>query len=206
MQRENKREMEDLNLKLMGKMIFFATGNIHKFNEARDILSQHGMATSMLKVKGIEIQSDHLCEIATTSAINAFKQCHLPLIVEDAGFFIDALNGFPGPYAAYAYHTIGNAGILKLMGNVENRRATFKSVITYCDSESNRPLCFKGDVMGEIALREQIGNNSAFGFDPIFIPSGHQKTFAQMGISEKNVYSHRAIAVNKFAQWYKKHL
>ena len=120
-------------------MVFFATGNINKFNEARSILSPYGFAVAMLRVKGDEIQSDSLKEIAQTSAINAFKRSGLPIFVEDAGLFIDALNGFPGPYAAYVYKTIHNSGILKLMENVANRHAKFQSVIAYLDETLSEP-------------------------------------------------------------------
>ena len=118
-----KKENNNQTCSLNGKVVFFATGNINKFNEARSILSSYGFAVAMLRVKGDEIQSDSLKEIAQTSAINAFKRSHLPIFVEDAGLFIDALNGFPGPYAAYVYKTIHNSGILKLMENVADRQA-----------------------------------------------------------------------------------
>ena len=87
-------------------------------------------------MKGDEIQSDSLKEIAKSSVINAYKRTHLPIFVEDAGLFIDALNGFPGPYAAYVYKTIHNSGILNLMENTKDRQAEFQSVIAYCDQNS----------------------------------------------------------------------
>ena len=190
----------DFNLK--GKVIFFATGNIHKFNEARVVLAQCGLAVGMLREKALEIQNDSLAEIATSSAIDAHKRCHLPLIVEDAGLFVEALKGFPGPYAAYVYKTVGNAGLLKLMQGAQNRKAIFRSVIAYCDNEKTE--CFEGEVSGEIATREKkINAKSAFGFDPIFQPDRSEKTFAQMSLEEKNGYSHRAQAIRKFADWYK---
>ena len=194
----------DFNMK--GKMVFFATGNIHKFNEARVVLAQQGLAAAMLRVKSVEIQSDNLSEISSASAIDAYKRCHLPLLVEDAGLFIDELKGFPGPYAAYAYKTIKNAGLLKLMTRLSNKKATFKSAIVYCDSEDlSKILCFEGEVVGEITLYERVhSGKSAFGFDPIFKPEGSEKTFAEMTIEEKNGFSHRAQAINKFADWYKK--
>ncbi|MCK4483147.1 non-canonical purine NTP pyrophosphatase, partial [Candidatus Bathyarchaeota archaeon] len=120
-----------MNFQLKGRVIFFATGNIHKFDEARKVLAEYKIAVGMLRVKALEIQSDSLEEIAKRSVLDASKRCNLPLIVEDAGLFIDVLNGFPGPYAAYAYRTIGNKGLLKLMENVENRKARFHSVIAY---------------------------------------------------------------------------
>jgi XTP/dITP diphosphohydrolase len=191
--------------KLKGKVIFFATGNFHKFNEARMILSGCNIAVGMLRMKGAEMQSDSLVEIAQSSAREAFKRCGLPVIVEDAGLFIEALKGFPGPYAAYAYKTISNRGLLKLMENVENRRAMFRSAIAYCDSEAEAPVVFEGEAEGEVTVNERRGNGkSGFGFDPIFRPSGSGKTFAEMIIEEKNGFSHRAMAFRKFAEWYKK--
>ncbi len=185
-------------------MIFFATGNIHKFNEARVMLAEHGLGVGMMRMKGVEIQSDSLKEIASTSAANAYKKIHLPLIVEDAGLFVDALKGFPGPYAAYAYKTVENEGILKLMAGVKNRKATFRSSIAYCNSETGETVCFEGQSQGEITAKERISDfESAFGFDPIFQPKGSKKTFAEMSIKEKNGFSHRAQAVSKFAEWYK---
>ena len=200
----SKKENNSQNCTLNGKVIFFATGNINKFNEARNILSHYGISFGMLRMKGDEIQSDSLKEIAQTSAVKAFKLSRLPIFVEDAGLFIDALNGFPGPYAAYVYKAIHNNGILKLMENRVGRRAKFQSVIAYCDQPLCQPECFDGESKGEITLteRKQQGK-SAFGFDPIFQPVGSSKSFAEMTIEEKNGFSHRAMAIRKFAEWYK---
>jgi len=129
----------------------------------------------------------------------------MPIFVEDAGLFVEALKGFPGPYAAYVYHTIGNQGILKLMADTENRGANFQSVISYCDSENSvDPVSFYGEIKGEItpAQRTEQGK-SGFGFDPIFQPEGSSRTFAEMTVEEKNGYSHRAAAIRRFAEWYK---
>jgi XTP/dITP diphosphohydrolase len=189
---------------LEGRVILLATGNFHKFDEARRILTEYGIAAGMLRVKNVEIQSDSLEEIAKTSVIEAFNRCHLPIIVEDAGLFVDALKGFPGPYAAYVYKTISNPGLLKLMANVKDRKATFRSVIAYYDGQS-APVCFEGEATGTIAHNEIWGNlKTGFGFDPIFQPAGSRKTFAEMTIEEKNIFSHRANAVRKFAEWYKR--
>jgi XTP/dITP diphosphohydrolase len=139
------------------------------------------------------------------SAQEVYKRASLPVIVEDAGLFIDALKGFPGPYAAYAYKTVGNKGLLKLLQGVENRKAVFKAAIAYCEGETKAPVVFVGEAEGEITVAERVGNGkSGFGFDPIFQPSGSAKTFAEMTLEEKNRFSHRAKAVRKFAEWYKK--
>lgn len=190
--------------RLEGKVIFFATNNIHKFHEARKVLSEYKIATGMLRVKSLEVQSDSLEEIAKASVIDAFRKCNLPIIVEDAGLFVEALNGFPGPYAAYVYKTIGNKGLLQVMKNVENRKAKFESAVTYCSVQLDLPMCFKGEAHGEITKEERNGGGeSGFGFDPVFQPENSGKTFAEMTVAEKNGYSHRANALRKFSEWYK---
>jgi XTP/dITP diphosphohydrolase len=197
---------ENSNFPFIGRFIFFATGNINKFNEVRNILSKSNISVGMLKLKGDEIQSDSLKEIAQKSVIYAYKRCQLPILVEDAGLFIDLLSGFPGPYAAYIYKTIHNNGILKLMDGSKERHAKFQSVIAYCDHETIcEPIFFEGEVNGEITLTERKEQGkSGFGFDPIFQPNGNEKTFAEMTIDEKSSYSHRAMAIRKFAEWYRK--
>lgn len=146
--------------RLEGKVIFFATNNIHKFHEARKVLSEYKIATGMLRVKSLEVQSDSLEEIAKASVIDAFRKCNLPIIVEDAGLFVEALNGFPGPYAAYVYKTIGNKGLLQVMKNVENRKAKFESAVAYCSVQLDSPMCFKGEARGEITKEERNGGVS----------------------------------------------
>src|SRR5271157_3544411 len=102
----SRKENNNPTCNLSRNVVVFATGNINKFNEARNILGACGLALAMLRVKGDEIQSDNLKEIAQATIVNAFKQSQVPIFVEDAGLFIYALNGFPGPYAAYAYKTL----------------------------------------------------------------------------------------------------
>lgn len=201
----SKKENNNQTFALPNKVVFFATGNINKFNEARSILSPYGFIVALLRVKGEEVQSDSLKEIAQKSAINAYKNTKLPIFVEDAGLFIDTLTGFPGPYAAYVYKTIHNSGMLKLMEGIADRRAKFESVIAYVDETLCEPMCFSGESVGEITLTERKQKEkSCFGFDPIFQPTGSSKTFAEMTIKEKNGFSHRAMAIRKFAEWNKK--
>jgi XTP/dITP diphosphohydrolase len=190
---------------LKGRVIFFATNNVNKFSEARMVFAEYKIAVGMLRVKTLEIQNDSLEEIAKASVIDAFAKCNLPIIVEDAGLFVEGLNGFPGPYAAYVYKTIGNRGLLRLMENVENRKARFQSAIAYCDEALELPLCFKGEVTGDIMREERTDKGkSGFGFDPIFKPANSGKTFAQMNTAEKNDYSHRAKGLRKFAEFYRR--
>jgi XTP/dITP diphosphohydrolase len=197
--------LSNMKPQLEGRVIFFATNNINKFNEARKVLREYGIAAGMLRVKSLEIQSDSLEEIARASVADAFERCRLAIIVEDAGLFVEALNGFPGPYAAYVYKTIGNKGLLKLMGDIENRKANFQSVIAYLSARTEPQICFDGEALGEIVKEERRKDReSGFGFDPIFRPVNSNKTFAEMNTAEKNKHSHRARALRKFAAWYGK--
>lgn len=188
-----------------GKAVaFFVTGNIHKFHEARNALSKFNIATAMLNIETVEIQDDDLRKIAITSASDAARKSGLPVFVEDAGLFMKALNGFPGPYSNYVYRTIGTRGILKLMKGINRRDAYFHSVVAFCNPEAKKePLCFEGRVDGRITYEER--GEQGFGFDPIFEPFGRNTTtFAHMSTEEKNRYSHRAKALRKFAKWYSK--
>jgi XTP/dITP diphosphohydrolase len=184
----------------IGKMAFFATGNVHKFCEARLLLSEFKIAAAMLRVKPVEIQDSSIENIAVASALDVVRKCHLPIIVEDAGLFIRALNNFPGPYSSYVFQTIGTSGILKLMNDIDNRNAYFHSVVAFCKPRE-KPVTFHGKVEGKIVQEERDG--SGFGFDPIIAPlKGDGRTFAEMAIEEKNRFSHRAEAFRKFAKWY----
>jgi XTP/dITP diphosphohydrolase len=192
------------SLQLKGRVIFFATNNVYKFDEARGVLAEYKVAVGMLRVKSLEIQSESLEDIAKASVLDAFEKCRLPIIVEDAGLFIDALNGFPGPYAAYVYKTVGNQGLLRLMKNVKARSARFESAVAYFSADLKSPVCFHGEAIGKITKEERRGSGkSSFGFDPIFKPLSRSETFAEMTIAEKNEHSHRARALRKFAEWYK---
>jgi XTP/dITP diphosphohydrolase len=185
-----------------GKAVFFATRNFHKFNEARHVLAEFKIATAMLRVEAIEIQNDNIENIAKASATDAFKKTGLPLIVEDAGLFIEALNGFPGPYSSYVYKTLGTKGILKLMEKIEKRDASFHSVVTFYSPKLNLKT-FHGEIGGEITTQER--GDHGFGYDPIFKLSNNRyyKTFAEMNTQKKNKFSHRAKALRRFAKWYK---
>lgn len=187
---------------LKGRVALLVTSNVHKFNEVRQILSEHGIATVMLKsIRAVEIQDDDIENIAEARAKDSFERCRLPIVVEDAGLFIRKLAGFPGPYSSYVYRTIGNDGILKLMENVTDRRACFRSVVAFLSSTIHSPICFKGEVEGKIT-EEKLGRQG-FGFDPIFEPSHSSKTYGQMTVEEKNQLSHRASSFREFAEFYR---
>lgn len=143
-----------------------------------------------------EHRSDDVGEVARGKARYSYDQLKTPLIVDDTGFFINALNGFPGPYAAYVQNSIGNAGILRLMEGVTDRTARFTTGIAYADERGIE--VFTGTLEGSIA-RSPRGNNG-FGFDPIF--ERGTKTLAEISMEEKSRISHRARALSAFHDWF----
>ena len=176
------------------------TSNPGKAREFENIFSEYKLSFRIEPIKTPEIQAMDLRIIAEESAIYAYDILREPVLVEDAGLFINALNGFPGPFSSYAYKTIGIKGILKLMENVEDRRARFLSVIAFYTPMIGGVKIFTGEVEGYIAMEPR--GSGGFGFDPIFIPAeGDGRTFAEQSIEEKNKLSHRARATKKFAEW-----
>jgi len=180
------------------RKLYFVTSNENKFREASKILSAYGLHVNMKKLELVEKQSDDPAMIASAKARDARKALHNDVIVEDDGLFIDALKGFPGPYSAFVYTTIGNEGILKLMKGMTNRNATFLSVIAYC-SRDFAPIIFKGARKGKISKNQR---GRSWGYDPIFIPNNSAGlTYAELK-SKKNMISHRRLALEHFAEWY----
>ncbi|MCC6024547.1 MAG: XTP/dITP diphosphatase [Thaumarchaeota archaeon] len=176
------------------------TSNPGKAREFENIFSEYKLSFRIEPIKTPEIQAMDLRIIAEESAIYAYDILREPVLVEDAGLFINALNGFPGPFSSYAYKTIGIKGMLKLMENVEDRRARFLSVIAFYTPMIGGVKIFTGEVEGYIAMEPR--GSGGFGFDPIFIPAeGDGRTFAEQSIEEKNKLSHRARATKKFAEW-----
>jgi len=176
--------------------LFFVSSNTHKFTEAQRILSNLGLDISLFKTTLEEIQSNSLSEIATRKALDAYSKVQKPVIIEDDGLFIDSLNGFPGPYSSYAYDTIGNKGIMSLLEKIESRNAKFVAIIAYCNGVDDIQL-FESSIPGKISLSIEEGG---WGYDPIFIPDGESKTFAN--ISDKDKFSHRSASLKKFSDWF----
>ncbi len=181
------------------RKIIFVTGNQHKVREAADILSHAGITMEQNNCGYPELQEDELEPIASFGARWAADKLDNEVIVDDSGLFIEALGGFPGPYSAYVFDTLGNEKILKLMEGETNRRAVFRCVIGYC-RPGEEPHLFSGEVAGEIANESQ--GSGGFGYDPIFAVGG--VTFGEMEEEEKNRLSHRYAALTEFAQWLKK--
>ena len=171
--------------------VYFITHNKHKYEEASEIAKDYKISVEWVDIEYEEMQATDLEDIALASCKKLIqikpelKKKHF--FIEDAGLFIESLNGFPGPYSAFIFETIGNDGILNLMKSEENRVAYFKSVIAFF--ANGKIKLFVGKTKGTI-FREKRGAKG-FGFDPIFLPGDEGLTFAEMSLTTKNLYSHR---------------
>jgi XTP/dITP diphosphohydrolase len=179
---------------------FFATGNNYKVEEAKAALAQFQVEVRKFEdFPKLEIQSNDLGEIASSALALILRETKKPVFVEDSGLFIHELNGFPGPYSSFVYDTLGVEGILKLMEGAKSRKAEFRSSVAF-GMDGNWLANFSSATEGTIQL--QARGAKGFGFDPIFVPIWTQKTFAEMELKEKTIYSHRAKALSKLALWF----
>ena len=174
-------------------MIYFVTGNKNKYEEAKKLINE----IEMKHVPYPEIQANKIEDVAKFGIEYLIKKINGNFFIEDSGLFIECLNNFPGVYSSYIFKTIGNNGILKLMKGEKKRNAYFKSIIAYYDGSIH---FFEGKCYGKISNEIR---GEGFGYDPIFIPNGSNKTFGEMSIEEKNKYSHRGKAIKKFAEFLK---
>jgi XTP/dITP diphosphohydrolase len=205
-------------------MLRFVTGNEGKVREAREYLPT---SVEQVAYDYVEVQSEDLHEIAARGARESFRELggEDPVAVEDSGLFVDALDGFPGPYSAYVEDALGIERVHRLVDPEDDHRAAFRSVVAYAfdpdafdangasadatDSadaldwhdgavleDGIAVATFEGSVRGEIVAPRGEGG---FGYDPIFEHDG--RTMAERSTAEKNAISHRGRALAKLADW-----
>ncbi len=188
--------------------LVFATNNFNKAQEVNHILGNTFKVLS-LKEAGIEIDIDEphdtLEANAREKSMTIYTIKNIDCFSEDTGLEVEALNGAPGVksarYAGEPSNTRANIEkLLHQLKNKQNRKAQFRTVISLLQNGVEKQ--FEGTCKGEITL-EPSGENG-FGYDPVFIPEGSTKTFAEMNITEKNEYSHRRKAVEKLVAFLKK--
>lgn len=167
-------------------MITFVTSNKHKFDEVKPLFNKAGLELQWNHLKYEEIQADTTEEVSSDSCRKLQNLVNGDFFIEDTGLYIEDLHGFPGVYSSYVQKTIGNAGVMKLLSGKASR-AVFKTVITL--SEKGALMQFSGNLDGKISDSE-IGSRG-FGYDPIFIPDGLEKSLGELETEEKNRISHR---------------
>lgn len=184
--------------------IVAATGNKHKIEEIESITKKFGMNVITKAEAGVgDLEVE---ETGTTFEENSLikaeaimKATGMPAIADDSGLEADVLNGAPGVYSARfsgegATDESNNAKLLKLMENIpdDERSARFVSVVTLCFPDGT-VVAARGECPG--TLRRSPRGDGGFGYDPLFVPVGYDKTYAEISAEEKNIISHRAKAL-----------
>jgi len=185
--------------------LVFATNNAHKLEEVRAILHNRLNILSLKDigfVKELPETTGTITGNAIQKAQTLFNETGFACFADDTGLEIDALDGKPGVdtahYAGLERDSINNMNrVLSEMDGVEERSARFITVIAFVNE--NGVQTFEGEVKGKIA--QAISGLGGFGYDPIFIPEGFDRTFAEIPQSIKNEISHRARATSLFANW-----
>ena len=188
----------------MNYEIILATNNAHKLQEVRQILSPHkitvyGLSDLGLKPEEPEENADTYKGNALIKALSVQKLTTMPVIADDSGLEIFAMNNEPGLHSArfassHGGHPQAIQAILDYLKDKDNRKARFVCDIILVNEEKE-PLLFEGIANGSIA--EKPFGEGGFGYDPIFIEDDMNKTYAEMTQEEKNTVSHRARALKK---------
>jgi XTP/dITP diphosphohydrolase len=184
-------------------MIYFATSNKWKFNQAKVYFEQSGIDLEQLDIELPESRSEEVLEIAREKAHFAYQKLLKPVFVIDAALHIKALNGFPKTYVQFAKRYLGAEGILKLLEGVEDRRWEFLNVLYYRDEAVEKS--FVGIIRGVFA--EGITSDTGYkvrGFEKIQIPEGYHKTFTTMTPEERKDFDDKIwkpVVFHNFMQW-----
>lgn len=192
------------------KEIIIATKNQGKVNEFKDMFQDslvhvQSLLDLSVEVPDIEETGKTFQENAEIKAESVSKWFNKPVIADDSGLVVDALNGAPGVYSArYAgENKTDEEHYMKLLESLkdvpfQDRTARFICVLAFKEPEK-KAVFFTGICEGKIAF-EPLGNEG-FGYDPVFIPEGDTRTMAQLLPEEKNRLSHRSEAIKEFAKW-----
>lgn len=169
----------------MTKKIYFVTSNAQKVHSLQRRLKDLAYEIVPVNLEIDEIQRDSIREIAVAKAKAAYTQLNAPLIVNDSGLVIDALNNFPGPYTKYVVNTIGNSGILKLLENQSNRNAYTTQTLVYINEQAQKYV-FEDRVYGTIACQEAtVKTDNSWGkIWNIFIPKSARDVRAALSEEE----------------------
>ncbi|MHA1882283.1 MAG: RdgB/HAM1 family non-canonical purine NTP pyrophosphatase [Candidatus Thorarchaeota archaeon] len=180
--------------------VVLVTQNKHKLKELTPLFKEFQVTFETASLEKYEIRADDVADVALEAAKRAHRELDKPVVVDDTGLYIESLAGFPKAYPAFVLETIGTGGILKLMEAALDRTARFVIAAGYADAEQSQT--FLGEMHGTIAMAH--AGTGGFGYDPIFIPEGYSKTYAELSFEEKIAISHRTKAFRAFLEWYTK--
>ncbi len=177
--------------------ICFVTGNKNKLKEAQAIMPEiKGLDLDLIEIQ--ELEPKKILEAKLEEAKKYKPNCNL--MVEDLSLEIEGMNGLPGPLIKWFLKSVGREGVVKMAKSFGNQKAIARVTLGFVN-EFGENKFFEGIVEGKIV---EPRGDSDFGWDPIFVPDGFDKTFAEMGMEEKNKISHRKIALEKLREYLKK--
>ncbi len=186
--------------------IFFVTSNVHKFEEVKDILGDvcklRHLNVPLLEIQSKNFESVVIHKLSQVIALYPERD----IIVEDSGVIIDAMSksiAFPGVYSKDILECLGLENILLIMRNENRRGAKMVCYVGYYNSKEKSIKIFSGEVKGEIS--REIRGERGFGYDPIFVPCGYKKTFAEDYDLKKKI-SHRSKAFKKLKEHLEKNI
>lgn len=187
------------------RQLVVATNNKHKLEELKAMLADHFEVKGMAEMgfdQDIPEDADTFAGNSLIKARTIANALNCECIADDSGLEVEALGGKPGVYSArYAGEPKSDErNLQKVLDEIEasdNRNARFVTTIAYI--KNNLEYVFEGEVKGTL-IKEKRGSNG-FGYDPIFVPNGHQETFAEISAEAKNALSHRADAIRKFVEF-----
>jgi XTP/dITP diphosphohydrolase len=183
------------------KEVLFISGNKWKVREVSDMLSSWEISVKQQEIDVDEIQEKDVEKVARKKAEDLFNIVKVPLLVEDTGLHLEAMNGYPGSLIKHFLVAMDNSGVIRFLEG-RSRNATAVTVFAYCD-EKGMVHTFRGEKQGRIC--DDIKVSSDFDWDCMFIPEGYEQTYAEIGAETKNGISQRRIALEKFAEWFQKH-
>ena len=166
----------------------FVTGNPNKVREAGEIL---GVTLEQVNLPELhEIQTHDLAEIIQDKTLQAYQAVNAPVLVEDSGLVFTAWKGLPGALVKWFESTVGCGGMVKMLEPFDNREAFALCYVGYHNGRDIKTAL--GQVRGRVA--DRLTGSNGFGWDTLFIPDGHDRTYAEMTAQEKNAISHRRQA------------
>ena len=176
-------------------VVTFVSRNVGKVPEVRSVLRPYGVGVRWRRREFVEPQTDSL-EDVVRQKLRSVRGLPGYVLVEDSGLFIPSLRGFPGVYSAHFLDIWGFGPILELLQH-RGRKAFFRAVAGL--RRGTKEWTFVGEVHGTIAPR--AAGRNGFGYDPIYIPDGWDRTFAQVPREKKDAISHRAGAMRQVGEF-----
>jgi XTP/dITP diphosphohydrolase len=159
--------------------IYYITSNPLKFQIAKIALASCDVILEQTNIETPEIQSFDVVEIASFSAKWASRELDKPVALTDAGYFIEALNGFPGPFIKYINKWLTSDDLLRLMKGISNRNVIVKTCLAYCEP-NQEPVIFTSSISGSIAENAVKTNKGGTPINEVFIPSGYKMVESQL--------------------------